>query len=669
MEQLIQHLPKDRQAPRLWFKQLSIFSEPDTANIVRDVSFRRGLNVVWAKEPAAGSAVGLHAAGHGVGKTSLCLLLRYCLGDPSKAVTELRDELCSEFPRGGVIAIMHVEGRPFTLCRYFNPHKDGFAIDGEGSGDVWSQEAESSDRDFLKRLASDMMSSVSPSNIPDTGQAIEWRHVLAWISRDQGSRFKSFFTWREGEGAGLQRSRQDPPIVMRAVLGLMDQSESQLMGRIAALEYELSQASQRANELRRDPELIRRRIESNLRAVGSLSDDLPIRASDLFGDSVEHRIKAAGEEAEARLVEWDLKQERADQDLAELRAELKLHRSDSEKASAEYDFADAARRGDESAFRSIGETLLRLKSLTGHCEAGNVPFSQCQHVQAEVRVLELSSLRDQRDKQSLQKLMNESAGRAVAALARRNEAAAKVQALMQREESLKQALNRVRTGRRTAEIEANRWPDLLSELERWDGAAGSAEAQAEIDAAQSDIGRVERELDSARTQLALLHQSKSAREKALASITDALTQALLPDGAFATFDPRDEERPFRMSMRGGEAYRVLEVLLGDIACMLDSAGTASSLPGLMIHDCPREADMSIGLYENFFFLVHSVEKNGFAGLDPPFQYIVTTTTPPPAGLPEGVVCLELDPSSNEGLLFCRRFGAEQVSLSGQGERR
>lgn len=650
----------------MWFKQLTIFSEPDTANIIREVSFRRGLNVVWAKEPTVGSAVGLHAAGHGVGKTSLCLLLRYCLGDPSKAVTELRDELCSEFPKGGVIAVMHVEGHPFTLCRYFNPHKEGFAIDGEGSEDAWHQEAESNDRDFLKRMASDMMSSVSPSNIPDTDQAIEWRHVLAWISRDQGSRFKSFFTWREGEGTGLQRSRQDPPVVMRAVLGLMDQSESLLMSRIATLEQELSLASQRANELQREPALIRRRIESNLRVMGDLPDDLPMHAQDLFDDSVEKRIREASEEAAGRLAQWDLKQEKADQDLAEIRARLKLLQSESERASAEYDFAEAARRGDESAYQTIGQKLLKLKNLSSHCEEGNILFSQCQYVQAEIRVLELSSLRDQRDKQSLQKAMAESAGRAVAALARKNEMASKVQALEQQEESLKKARDQVRIARRTAEIEASKWPNLLDELARWNDSAGSAKAQAEIDAAQVEITRIDRDIGSARTQLALLHQDKSTRERTLASITDALTQTLLPDGAFGAFDPRDEDRPFRLSMRGGEAYRVLEVLLGDIACMLDSAGLTSSLPGFVIHDCPREADMSIGLYENFFSLMNELEKKAFAGEDPPFQYIVTTTTPPPADLQEGVVRLELDPSSNQGLLFGRRFGVEQNTLSGRG---
>lgn len=662
MEQLIQQLPKDRRSPRLWFERLSIFAEPGASNIFRTISFHRGMNVVWAKEPTAGSAVGVHAAGHGVGKTSLCLLLRFCLGDPSKSVTDLRDELCGEFPKGGVIAVMHVDGRPWTLCRYFNSHKEGFSCEAQDTDDVWALEADGSDRDFLKKLSEDMVDSLSPGSIPDTGQAIEWRHVLAWLSRDQGSRFKSFFAWREGEGTGLQRSRQDPPLVMRAALGLLDQSESLLMSRIAALEQELAKASKTADELRREPELVRLRIESNLRAMGSLPEDLPVRDHDLFGDSVEKRIKAASEIAATRLAQWDLKQEQSDQELAELRAELKRRKGELDRVRVEYDFADAASRRDENAYRSIGAKLLKLKNLPGYCDEGNIPFSQCKHVQDEIRMLEQSSLPDRRDKQSLQKAMEQSAGRAVAALARKNEMESQVQTLERQEESLKGSLNKVRIARRTAEIEANRWPNLLDELARWDGFAGSNEAQAKIDTAQADIDRVRKDINSARTELALWHQDRSARERALAALTDGLTEHLLPDGVVGTFDPRDEDRPFRLSIRGGEAFRVLEVLLGDIACLLDSAGSGSSLPGLLIHDCPREADMSIGLYENFLALIDTLEGEGYSGVGPPFQYIVTTTTPPPSNLREVAICVELDPSSSEGLLFLRRFSSEQRKL-------
>ena len=110
MEQLTQHLPTERDAPRLWFERLALFDEPGDDHVLRTISFQRGLNIVWAKEPTAGRAQGTRAAGHGVGKTSLCLLLRLCMGDASDAVADLRDELLGEFAQGGVIAVLHLDG-------------------------------------------------------------------------------------------------------------------------------------------------------------------------------------------------------------------------------------------------------------------------------------------------------------------------------------------------------------------------------------------------------------------------------------------------------------------------------------------------------------------------------------------------------------------------------
>lgn len=662
MEQLTQHLPTDRSSPRLWFERLDIFSEPGVANVVRTIPFHRGLNLVWAKEPAVGRASGTRAAGHGVGKTSLCLLLRFCLGEPSKAVAELREELFGEFVQGGVVAVLHLDGQPFTVCRYFNPHKEGVTCAG-ALADIWSSDSETSDRAFLKKLADDMMSPVSPRNIPETNQAIEWKHVLAWISRDQGSRFKSFFSWREGEGTGLQRRHLDPPIVMRAVLGLLEQGESRLMAQLSTFEATLEQSKKDTEALLKEPALIRRRIESSLRARGNLPDDLPIRASDLFEDSVEQRIKSANEEATKRLEHWTSQQEEADQALADCRANLKLLRAEHFKAQTEFDLADAARRGDEQAFQSIGAQLLKLKQLTGHCEEGNVPFSQCQHVQVEINVLSLAGLRDARDKTNLQRAMEESVNRAGRVLERKKAIESNIAVMTREGESLLTAQRKVRLVRKTAEIEANRWPDLLDELGRWEQTSGSTQAQEAIDASREKSKQIELDLNRVRIQLSVLQQDRSERERGLAQITDALAHQLLPDGAIGAFDPRDETRPFRLSMRGGEAYRVLEVLLGDVACMLDSARPESALPGLFIHDCPREADMSAGLYENFLGLIGQVQKTQYAEQALPFQYVVTTTTPPPAELQNDAVCLTLDPSTDDGLLFGRRFvGERQVAL-------
>lgn len=659
MEQLTQHLPTERNAPRLWFERLALFDEPGDDHVLRTISFQRGLNIVWAKEPSAGRAQGTRAAGHGVGKTSLCLLLRLCMGDASDAVADLRDELVGEFAQGGVIAVLHVDGQPFTLCRYFNAYKEGVACSGTDITGIWTRQAECSDRAFLKKLADDMMGRVSPKSIPETGQAIEWRHLLAWISRDQGARFKSFYAWRDGEGNLLRRRSQDPPIVMRAVLGLLDKGESALLTQAAELEEAVKTAKEKTEEMLKEPALIRRRIESSLRARGQLPADLPIRTDDLFADSVERRINTASEDAEAHLAKWEAKQEADDQALADLRASMKLLQAECAVAEAEHKLADAARKGDEEAYRSIGSQLLKLRQLTGHCEAGNLPFAQCQHVKAEISLLELASTRDARDKKNLQRAMEESVDRAGRVLSRKNDLHQRIEAMQRDEKALVAAQSRTRVGKRTAEIEANKWPALLEELSRWETTAGSAKAQADIESSRADALRVEQELNGVQTKLTVAQKSKSERERALAAITDALTQQLFPDGAFGAFDPRDEQRPFRLSMRGGEAFRVLEVLLGDVACMLDSPRTDGALPGLFIHDCPREADMSTGLYENFLSLIDALQKEQYPNGQLPFQYIVTTTTPPPADLQGDVVRVTLDPSSDEGLLFRRRFIEER----------
>lgn len=83
-------------------------------------------------------------------------------------------------------------------------------------------------------------------------------------------------------------------------------------------------------------------------------------------------------------------------------------------------------------------------------------------------------------------------------------------------------------------------------------------------------------------------------------------------------------------MRGGEAYRVLEVLLGDIAAMLSWCLGIGHFPSFIVHDCPREADMSAMLYEQLLNVLYELEQD--LTIEPPFQYIVTTTTPPPLAL-------------------------------------
>jgi hypothetical protein len=114
---------------------------------------------------------------------------------------------------------------------------------------------------------------------------------------------------------------------------------------------------------------------------------------------------------------------------------------------------------------------------------------------------------------------------------------------------------------------------------------------------------------------------------------------------------------------GGEAYQVLEVLLGDIICLLDAAtSTVSNHPGFLIHDCPREADMSGRLYRDFLMMALEAGQQLAGNEKIPFQYIVTTTSAPPVELREPkYVVLELLPGKEDDLLFKQRL---KTSLPG-----
>jgi hypothetical protein len=163
---------------------------------------------------------------------------------------------------------------------------------------------------------------------------------------------------------------------------------------------------------------------------------------------------------------------------------------------------------------------------------------------------------------------------------------------------------------------------------------------------------LESELNRLRTSIAERRSQRSARVDAIKSLTACVSSRLLGAEGHARFIPDDELRPFGV-LRGGEAYQVLEVLLGDIVCLLDSATSEVSChPGFLVHDCPREADMSERLYREFFLVASEAAAQLGEDGAVPFQFIVTTTSPPPEEVQgDRYVVLELEPGAEEKLLF------------------
>src|SRR4051812_17710248 len=100
-----------RTAPKLWVRRLVICRTPN--EIIRDVSLRPGLNVIWSPDSLEENS----PIGHGGGKTTFCRLLRFCLGEEVYAPLELRLRIARVFPQGHVGAEIMLDGKLWIVVR------------------------------------------------------------------------------------------------------------------------------------------------------------------------------------------------------------------------------------------------------------------------------------------------------------------------------------------------------------------------------------------------------------------------------------------------------------------------------------------------------------------------------------------------------------------------
>ena len=134
----------------------------------------------------------------------------------------------------------------------------------------------------------------------------------------------------------------------------------------------------------------------------------------------------------------------------------------------------------------------------------------------------------------------------------------------------------------------------------------------------------------------LIAQHDSSR-KLISSIFSAAVRGVIPSGTYdGEVTLADRELNFKIThgtTMSGEAVETLAVLLADLSCLIyNSVSERSRLPGFLLHDSPREADLSLRLYRRFIALAASLQQHFGSPESCPFQYIITTTTPPPEEL-------------------------------------
>jgi chromosome segregation ATPase len=152
---------------------------------------------------------------------------------------------------------------------------------------------------------------------------------------------------------------------------------------------------------------------------------------------------------------------------------------------------------------------------------------------------------------------------------------------------------------------------------------------AEHDHARLTAGKMEDDLEKTRASIAKYRESSSATITRLSNWFDIVLREMVPGDVrgSAKLDGNGLKLDVELGgYRSTVAIDSLKVVTFDLAVLAMSMERSLYFPGILIHDSPREADLSEEIYKRLFAFANKLEKCGPAPL---FQYILTTTTAPP----------------------------------------
>lgn len=660
MDSPLRQLKPKQGKPRLWIERVWLYAEVSPPREIREIELNPGINVVWAREREPALEEDFSAYGHGVGKTSFCRLLRYCLGEDSFGDPEHENRVRAAFPGGAVVALIHLAGECWSVLRPFGEHRTSHAIQGNQPEILLSGRADQNPYgNFRGRLESELLRNL-PAELPGSRTPVRWAHLLGWCTRDQEAHLSAFTAWRGGESvnatAGFRRPAQDPPNLVRAVLGLLEQEETELLNEQNRLQKALEEVKQEIGDLEKEPQYWHHELQRRLKRRLNLDDETPVRSSDLFGVSLTNAIQQRLTSLAEREIVLRKELETIDRDLGPVYEERQSLIGEVDSYNSILDFLGREATEVQSEIDRPRKEREELLSKRGVCQLGWIDFQRCCHI---LDRLNIPNLRDPQDIQEAKNRLTGLVGNASMIRSKLGACEEKLKRVKDeiavREDKRREANLKLATSRLEQQSLQEDWSSLIEYDDVVEGKRGSAT----LEDARTKARDLEGKVRTTNERLSLQKLQRSEAEQRLEKLWTACLRGVIGKNGYGKFSPEDGNRPFRLLSHSGRAIRALEVLLGDWVSLLHSVAGEGNLPGFLLHDCPREADMSPGLYRNFLNALAEWQEILANQGEVPFQYILTTTSPPPERFQRpDTLRLELSPESEDGLLFKTRLGPE-----------
>lgn len=617
---------------------------------IQDIPLRRGLNIIWSPTGTDPEAL---ATGHAAGKTLLCRLLRYCLGEDSFADPEDTEAIRTRFSSGGVGAEVRLRGQTWVVRRRFVTPRDDRARRGESISELMDDGLRGSFINFREEIEKAVFDENQSGLLADMEEVKDaWQYVLAWLTRDQECRIDGLTHWRHKDSSSHSPAHsaaiETRLNVLRVAIGLYSSEASALRQKIVSAAssvraYEIAARRAQAHFYALQDELAaalgvdadriwpppaptallqdeQSVLEAHRKSLMALADEniRSVRAVSIDPDNVRDEEQLAEAVSQLARVTQQINNLERDVELKEQRVQLL-------QVEAAKGWADV--REAKHPTCPYDGTLLDVERAKFVCPLPRLPDpAAASKIVAETEATReriQSELSD--DRESLETLRGDQAGL-------RMRIAAKQRKIEAYELDLTTA---------TSESQAA-WATKGQIRRLFEQRANADQAlQAEEDARDS----LKKLYELQASGLSSFSTSQLQRW------FDYLIQRVLAPEAHGTIVLDGNGLHPKINWRGNRrsvALNSLQIVLFDIAAMLCAVEGDSKAPAFLVHDSPREGDLDPWTYARLFEAIYELGQDENTA---PFQYIVTTTTDPPEGRVRSRVRLQISADSDEHRLF------------------
>ena len=605
-----------RTGPKLWVRRVVIWREPNV--VLQDVPLRPGFNVVWSPDSQTPDS----PIGHGGGKTTFCRLFRFCLGEDTFAPDDLRRRIGEVFPKGWVGAEIVLDGEVWTVMRSLGSRRRDIVQAGGSLDLAFSEDRkvtgmasllEAFNRSFMGNIPKLM-----PSSIGSDGA---WKALLAWITRDQECRFSHALNWRSSDSDSsspvVNRSAEDKLLVVRAAIRGLSRNE------VAAQQEEERQ---------------RKNVTGKKSHLARLEWQLGRARANLPASLKKHGTAPPGTPIDISL----LKKGAADELAKVLKLPEGVNPADVEKARRDRDSAKEESDRRQAEVKSLSDEIA-TKDATRSFIAGELPEAHARVVNEKNPVCPICKIRIDKalaegchistetcDLFSLQKEISQKRARVseledeISSLRRKVPALQKQAAECKKAfDEIDRALNKIEKSRDASSGSVRAAQRVVEDVDQYETLF------ANYDRARSAAEKMVDKLEKTRGIISRYRGSNSETITSLSNWFDNVLRELVPGDirGYAKLDGNGLRLDVELGgYRSTVAIDSLKVVAFDLAILAMSLERSLFFPGLLIHDSPREADLSETVYRHLFEFSAKLED---FGPGPLFQYILTTTTAPP----------------------------------------